>query len=368
MTTNRGKALGNATPSGSRGVVAARGPRLVATNRDYGELRGQVRAAGLLEPSYGYYAAMSVMVALGLAVGFALIALWPGPGDVLGVIVVAVMMVQAGFIGHDSGHNQIFRKSGNNRLAGLLAFSLVLGVSLEHWTHKHNLHHSRTNEAGIDPDITGQFIVFTPEQAARRRGVLGWIIRRQGTLYFLLATMASFGFRIDAWRHGLTNLGKSASRVEFAAIVANFVLWFVVPSVVFGPVRWLVLFLVVHMLVGVYMASAFAPNHKGMPLVVGKRPSFLRQQVLTSRNVHGPGAVGSAVVDFLYGGLNYQIEHHLFPTMPRNKLGATEPLVRRFCAEVGLPHLEQGVIASYRQLLGSLNSAGRGEEPEVIRG
>jgi hypothetical protein len=121
------------------------------------------------------------------------------------------------------------------------------------------------------------------------------------------------------------------------------------------------------MLVGVHLTSVFAPNHKGMPLVVGKRPSFLVQQVVTSRNVHGPGAIGGAVADFMYGGLNYQIEHHLFPNMPRLRLRASEPLVRDFCAEIGLPHVERGVIASLRDVIRALNSAGRGEEPAVLR-
>ena len=250
-----------------------------------------------------------------------MIAFWPGPGDVLAVFVLALTMVQAGFVGHDAGHNQVFEKTRHNRLLGLLTMTLFLGTSFDFWTRKHNRHHSRTNEAGEEPDITGQFFAFTPEQAAERKGVMRWIARNQGNLFFLFTTMATVGFRVDAWRSSLGNLDKATGRQELAAVIANFALWFVVPSIVFGPVRWLLLFLVVHMVVGIYMTSVFAPNHKGMPLISGKRPSFLVQQVVTSRNVHGPGAVGGHIVDFLYGGLNYQIEHHLFPNMPRNGCG-----------------------------------------------
>ena len=71
-------------------------------------------------------------------------------------------------------------------------------------------------------------------------------------------------------------------------------------------------------LFGVYMGMSFAPNHKGMPLVPKDvKLDFLRRQVLMSRNIRG-----SRVLDIVMGGLNYQIEHHLFPSMPRPHLRA----------------------------------------------
>src|ERR671912_590009 len=82
-----------------------------------------------------------------------------------------------------------------------------------------------------------------------------------------------------------------------------------------------------------YLGCSFAPNHKGMPtLTEADQLDFLRRQVLTSRNVRG-----SRFVDFLLGGLNYQIEHHLFPNMPRPNLRHAQPLVREFCRRHDLP-------------------------------
>lgn len=340
---------------------SSRGPR---SGGGYPELRRRVRDAGLLERSIGYYAVLCLALIAGLAATFGLVSLAPGLGDALAVPVFSLLLVQIGLVGHDAGHNGIFRDTRYNRLVGLIAFPMFLGVSFENWTRKHNTHHAHTNEVGVDPDITGQVLVFTPEQAASRRGLLGWVARHQGSLYFLMALGATVGFRIDAWRYAIaSSRAQSAARWELALICANFVGWFVVPGVVFGPVRWLVLFGVAQLVIGVYMASVFAPNHKGMPLVIGERPDFLAQQVLTSRNVSG-----GPIVDFLYGGLNYQIEHHLFPNMPRNKLPECRKIVRAFCAELGLPHEEHGVIASYRLLLSALDSAGRGEPPRVLAG
>jgi fatty acid desaturase len=100
------------------------------------------------------------------------------------------------------------------------------------------------------------------------------------------------------------------------------------------------------------MGCSFAPNHKGMPLTGQQdKLDFLRRQVLTSRNIRG-----GPVVDYLFGGLNYQIEHHLFPGMPRPNLRLARPIVIAYCRQTGVPYLETGVFASYRQALGHLNS------------
>src|SRR5205085_1628865 len=76
---------------------------------------------------------------------------------------------------------------------------------------------------------------------------------------------------------------------------------------------------------GFYMGCSFAPNHKGMPpLTDEEEKDYLRRQVLTSRNVRG-----GVLTDWTLGGLNYQIEHHLFPSMPRPSLRLAKPVVEQ---------------------------------------
>ena len=115
-------------------------------------------------------------------------------------------------------------------------------------------------------------------------------------------------------------------------------------------------FMAVHQaLWGVYMGMSFAPNHKGMPVLTAEdNLDFLRKQVLTSRNVRG-----GRLVDVALGGLNYQIEHHLFPNMPRANLRRAQPIVRAYCAERGIPYAETGLVDSYRQALAHLHEVGR---------
>jgi fatty acid desaturase len=79
---------------------------------------------------------------------------------------------------------------------------------------------------------------------------------------------------------------------------------------------------------------------------------FFRRQVITARNVYS-----NAFYDFWYGGLNYQIEHHLFPNLPRNKLREAQQIVRAFCAEHGVAYYETGMLRSYREVLVALHTS-----------
>jgi fatty acid desaturase len=102
------------------------------------------------------------------------------------------------------------------------------------------------------------------------------------------------------------------------------------------------------------MGAAFAPNHKGMPLIErGSKIDFFQRQVLTSRNIRG-----SWLTDNLMGGLNRQVEHHLFPSMARPNLAKAHKIVVEFCAERGVPLVEMNLISSYMVVMRHLNEVG----------
>jgi fatty acid desaturase len=131
--------------------------------------------------------------------------------------------------------------------------------------------------------------------------------------------------------------------------------WFLgLPFYFLGLWDGLLFVLIQQTLFGIYYASVTASNHKGMPTLLNGDIDFLRQQVLTSRNVRS-----NPLIDFWYGGLNFQIEHHLFPSMPRNKLRETQRIVRRFCEEWEIGYHQTGLVQSYREILDSVCSASR---------
>ena len=329
----------------------------------YQDLRREVQAAGLLDRSGWYSLPLAlVTVVFGLA-SFAVLVTAPGAWRFAAVPLLSLFWIQIGFFGHDLGHKQVFPSSERNRIVGIFCYPLLLGMTYRPWVIKHNLHHADTNVEESDPDLQNPLLAFTEQAARERRGMLRWLVRYQAYAYPFLALFATAGFRIDAWRYTLTGTTiyeqnekyDRERRTELVFLFGNLLLWLVIPTIALGPVTWLPVFVLGQMLLGLHMAFVFAPNHKGMPTFTEEtRLTFLDQQVLTSRNV-----TGGPLVDFMYGGLNYQIEHHLFPTMPRQNFPACRTIVQRFCAEIALTYTEESVIQSFKSLFSSMDEIGQ---------
>lgn len=124
---------------------------------------------------------------------------------------------------------------------------------------------------------------------------------------------------------------------------------------VFGLWYGIVFAIIHHAFTGLYLGLIFAPNHKGMPMLKSNdKIDYFSQQVITSRNI-----CGGFLTDIIYGGLNYQIEHHLFPSMPRNKLKNAKPIIEEFCRRKNIPYHETGIRQSFREIISALHKEGR---------
>ena len=142
---------------------------------------------------------------------------------------------------------------------------------------------------------------------------------------------------------------------EAALLAVHFAGYLTIVFLVLPPLKAAVFIAVNQGLFGLYLGASFAPNHKGMPvLTADDECDFLRRQVLTSRNV-----TGGWLTDLALGGLNYQIEHHLFPSMPRPNLRRAQPLIRAFCRQRELSYCETSLTDSYAQALRHLDTVGR---------
>lgn len=319
----------------------------------YAQLKHRIREKGLMErqPVYSAQKIGITAILFGLGIGLMILGTTSIWLMLLAAVYMAFAFVQIGFIAHDVGHRQVFRKPWQNDVVGYVCGNLILGMSYSWWVDKHNAHHSNPNQFDMDPDIDIPLLAFSQEQALSRRGIARLIVKYQTWLFFPLLTLSSASVR--AGSHQFLFIQRKAKKpvLETVLIVVNLVLSL-------GFVFWLygfwpgLLFIVVQQaLFGLYMASVFAPNHKGMlTLEKDDEMDFLRQQVLTARNVKA-----SPFIDFWYGGLNYQIEHHLFPNMPRNKLRESQQVVIDFCKEHNISYHETGMVQSYVEILESLH-------------
>jgi fatty acid desaturase len=106
---------------------------------------------------------------------------------------------------------------------------------------------------------------------------------------------------------------------------------------------------------GFYLASCFAPNHKGMTILEDDaRMSFLEQQVVTGRSV-----TGGKLTELILLGLNHQTEHHLFPQTPRYKLHRITPHLQVACDEHGIHFERASFLKTNRDILAVLRAVAR---------
>ena len=320
----------------------------------YAVLKKMIKERGLLEKQPGYVlrraAANLVMFALSITILWLTDNVWV---QVVNALFLAFIFVQFGFIAHDVGHRQAFRRTEVNNLMGLIHAPLLLGMSFGWWMDKHNEHHAHPNEQDMDPDIDFPFIAFSKEDALRKRGLFRWMVKYQAILFPFLVMFESFSLRFGSIEFLLTKKWKYRG-MEVLLMLLHFA-WFF--TLIFSalPVGTAILFIAIQQGVfGLYLAAVFAPNHKGMLIVEEHMQlDFMLKQILTARNVRS-----HMLTDYFYGGLNFQIEHHLFPTMAENKLREAQAIIKKFCAEHRIPYYETSVLRSYGEILSYLHEIG----------
>jgi fatty acid desaturase len=339
-----------------RPAVADREAQLTGPGSDYAKLSRIVRAAGLLRRRPGYYSVKIAVNLLLLTAGWAaFVLLGRSWWQLLVAVFLAAMFTQTGFIGHDAGHRQISGSKRTDDLLGRIHGNLLIGLSYGWWTDKHRRHHAHPNQLGRDPDIGGRAIALTRGQSRARRGIGSWLAGHQAWLFFPMLLLEGFHLHAAGVRTLLGRRGSTTVKlVDGALLAVHTVGYLAAVLLVLSPVQAVAFVLVQQGLFGVYLGCSFAPNHKGMPVLgEDEKTDFLRRQVITSRNIRG-----GWLTDLALGGLNYQIEHHLFPSMPRPSLRHAQEPVRAFCARHGIPYRESGFAASYAQVLRHLHTVG----------
>jgi len=329
---------------------------------DFAELARRVRERGLFLRRGGYYAVKIpvVMAALGVVVT-TVVVIGDSWWTLVAAVGLAIVLAQIGFLGHDAGHRQIWARRRANDTIGLMLTNLLSGFSFDWWLAKHSRHHAHTNSVGRDPDVAPGALVYTPEQAGACGRFGRWFAGIQSFMLVPLLFLEALNLHVASVR-ALARRRDRAALVESGLLTLHVAIFFVSPFLVLSPLRALAFVLVSQALFGFYLGASFLPNHVGMPTVTGGADrGFLRRQVHTSRNLSG-----SALIGFVYGGLDSQIEHHLFPTMPRANLRRARAVVRGFCEEQDIPYAELSPFRAYRDVVRHLRAVGLQGRGSVI--
>ena len=323
-----------------------------ADNRSYAALKRLLKEKGLLDKQPGFLTYKIVFTAVLLTVSLAVLfitdSLWI---QLINAAYLAFVFGQIGFIAHDTGHRQGFHTPKQNDFFGVIHANLLIGMSYGWWLDKHNQHHAHPNQEDLDPDIDIPVVAFTEKAALEKRGIPRFIVKYQRYFFFPLLLFEAYSLRVGSVGFLAEKKTWKYRGIETLLLILHFVLFFALIFFALGAWKGLIFIFLQQALFGLYMASVFAPNHKGM-LIIGRDEviDFLRLQVLTARNVKA-----HPITDFWYGGLNYQIEHHLFPSMARNKLREAQKIIREFCDELEISYHETSMFRSYVEILDYLH-------------
>lgn len=330
----------------------------------YTEILKQAKDQGLLTKTPGFYINRFILITiLSLATwgGILTLALttpfWVAVGASIPLFVMlAALAAQYAFIAHEASHNQVFLKNKTNEWAGRILANLFAGLSYGFWMKKHTKHHGKPNQINYDPDINIRVLSFTPESLNQKKGIEKTLSKNQGWLFPFLLFFTGFDLLLDSFASVLSPKTRIKHKyLEFGLMVIRQATPFIGFLLIFQNIfvaagAWTIMMLAF----GFFMGIAFAPNHKGMPLVPeNAKLGYFERQVLTSRNIKSNWAT-----DNFMGGLNFQVEHHLFPSMPRTQLHKANKLVKNYCAENNIPFTEMTMPSSFKVIIQYLNRVG----------
>jgi len=331
---------------------------MMAVSRDvrHGErlhrmLVAELSGAGCFRPAAARTAAYGAFILASYAAAYA--ALLTGPGvaaRALAIFVLAFISVQAGFLSHEAGHGAITRDRRVADLLGQVFHTLLTALCYSYFRHIHRLHHPHCNDRGRDPDMQSEFVSMYLQSALTKTGLGRLISRHQGVLIWILIGLQGFTLKIDSLQFLRRN--PRSTRVDQCVVLLHYALWLVPPVLLLGAADALLNYALITVLIGFYTGMIFVVNHVGTRVIEPDESiSFFQQEISVTRNL---GA--SRLHDFVFGGVNNHIEHHLFPSMPTARLRSARRITRAFCRRHGIAYREMSWLAAAREVTRHFNA------------
>ena len=303
--------------------------------------------AGCFRPATARSVIYGTFILGGYAIAYATLLAGPGIAlRALTIVALAFFSVQGGFLAHEAGYGALTRNRVAAACIGQLFNTLLTALCYSYFRHIHRRHHPHCNDRMRDPDMQSEFFSMYPQSAGCKQGIGRFVTRHQALLIWILVWLQGFTLKIDSldflWRNQRT------TRADQLMLALHFGLWFVPPTLMLGAAGALLNYAMMTLFIGGYTGTVFLVNHIGTHVIEPDESlSFFLHEITVTRNV---GA--SALEDFLFGGVNNHIEHHLFPAMPSARLPAARRITRTFCLKHNIVYREMSWLAAAREVTG----------------
>ena len=352
------------------------------------EIRQELLRRGLFETNeYYYYLKITWLLLLWVASVYC--TLLPDSPSLhkLGAVLMAIFWQQLAFVGHDVGHNAISHKKWKDTFIGVLLGNTFGGISLGWWKRSHNVHHIVCNSIEHDPDIQHMPIfavtddIFDKDKL-RKAGVYDekkkgfWtsyhdhfisadfasslLVSYQHWLFYPIMAVARFNLYIQGWIFCIMAWKQDAwyakryQALEFGTLT-TFLVWMVCLVMSLPSNERLSWLLISHSIAGILHVQ-ICLSHFTMDTYHGHAYNDVKDEWFTMQCVTTMNVDTYRCMDFIHGGLQFQIEHHLFPRLPRHNLREARALVKPFAEKWGIRYHEQGFIDCNKELVNGLRS------------
>jgi fatty acid desaturase len=303
------------------------------------DLRAALRAGGVFEHQELRSWLKAFVLLSGVAACIAGIIMYGWKAAVVLAPIAAVFSTAFAMLGHEGSHRSTSKSPARNAIMAYLAFPLFGGLSALYWREKHDrLHHGHPNVEGVDPDIRPFPFASSKKDHERCGPKERWFQRTfQKWAFWPMSTLMALGMRrsslLHLYRYPRKNGYTREFWIELACQITHYTAWLVVPSIIFGPLAAFAVYSAIWAGVGVFLALVFLPAHAGLPIVTEQNKDWIHQ-LETTRNLEMPKALS-----FFFIGLDYQVEHHLFPKIPHQHLPKAAAITRAWCAKHGVTYL-----------------------------
>lgn len=359
--------VGRLEPAEEAGRPQRPRPRLLPATKAYRRLREHLWRTGMFEADPTFFVAKDLVALAFFCAGLGVLTYGgKGAGAVLlGAFLVGMAIQQAAFVAHDALHNGVVKPGavGSTNWQGWLHGSVIFGVSSRMWLEEHSIHHAITRRPCEDPqfDYLPLWLISAKEVQGKNARKVDFVTKQLTRIqHFTCLPLAVVVGRFNLFAISFAYVAQRGYFVDALGLVLHLA-WFsqvvsLVPAAA-APGAWpwlrIAFMLVCYSTVGILHVQLLV-NHMGVDAFTQEEErelQFFKFQMLTTRNTST-----SWYDAWFHGGLENQIEHHLFPQLPRHRLGEVSPMVKQICAEHGVPFVSIPFSESVRSMLQDLRS------------
>jgi len=332
-----------------------------AQRADLRNLRKIAMEMKLFEPSYAFFFAHGFQIVFFHILGYLLLLKFGGDPLPFTIALICHILAQgqADWTEHDYGHSSLFAQPKYNRYLQMFFLGILKGASADWWNFMHNQHHAKPNVIDKDPDVRIDPIFVLGKLEPVRKAEKN-VKYNTKNLYpytiqyiffpFFAPLLFPVYFQIMTFRYAITR----RKYADLASMLPFYLIHFGISFYALSFKEAMLFYVMMRFVESSWFTWVSQCNHIVMDIHDDEpTDSWLALQLKATCNI-----THSRFNDWFTGHLNFQIEHHLFPTMPRHNYVKIQPLVQSLCKKYDIKYVVKPLGQAFRDILMSLKKSG----------